>query len=84
MPPGSYNRIPQDGSDYNLSPGPRSARRPPPSSAQYNSPQNTYNDPSSTFFEKPSSARKPPPRSGGRRVPFTVDILFQFLITPFR
>lgn len=63
----AYNRVPQDGSDYNVSPGMRSARRPPPPSSQYASPPNGYNDPSNGLFEKP--VRKPPPaRSGGRFV----------------
>ncbi|KDR84045.1 hypothetical protein GALMADRAFT_54580 [Galerina marginata CBS 339.88] len=66
----SYNRLPQgtDGSDYGLPTGPRSARRPPPPSAQFATPQSGYNDPSSALFEKGgySNSRKPPPsRSGG-------------------
>ena len=72
-PAPSYDRIP-DGSDYNLPQGPRSARRPPPPSAQYNPPQNAYNDPSSALFEK-SSYRKNPPRSGGRYAPFIISFV---------
>lgn len=70
-PPGSYNRIP-DGSDYtaNLPPGPRSSRRPAPPSAQYNSPQNPYNDPPSNLLETTNYTRRVPSR-GGRHVLFT-------------
>jgi len=79
-PPASYNRIPPDGSDYSL---PRSARRPPPPSAQYNPPQNPYNDPTNSFFEKPNYSRKAPPRSGGRQVLLTIEICFSDLWVPF-
>ena len=66
-PAASYNRI-QDGSDYQTT---RSPRRPAPPSAQYNPPQNPYNDPSSALFEKPRTSRKaPPPSSGGMQVLF--------------
>ena len=69
-PSAAYNRI-LDGSDNNLPQGPRSTHRGLPLSAQYNPPQNGYNDPSSALFEKPSYARKAPPRSSGRHVLFT-------------